>query len=110
MLDPDDWPAKRARFLEHDLWVTAYEPRERYAAGDYICAGAGNDGLADWSARNRSIRNQDIVVWINIGMHHPTRAEDLPVMPTMWQSFKLRPQNFFDRNPAIDLRAEPTER
>ena len=27
--------------------------------------------------------------------------------PTMWQSFRLRPHNFFDRNPAIDLRAEP---
>jgi len=41
---------------------------------------------------------------VNIGMHHLTRAEDLPVMPTVWQSFTLRPHNFFDRNPAIDLR------
>ena len=39
-------------------------------------------------------------------MHHLTRAEDLPVMPTIWHSFKLRPHNFFDRNPAIDLRKD----
>src|SRR5581483_438588 len=28
MLDPDDWPARRARFLEHDVWVTPYDPQE----------------------------------------------------------------------------------
>jgi primary-amine oxidase len=39
-----------------------------------------------------------------MGMHHLPRAEDMPVMPMIWHSFKLRPHNFFDRNPAIDLR------
>ena len=43
---------------------------------------------------------------VNMGMHHFTRAEDLPVMPTIWHSFKLRPHNFFNRNPAIDLRKD----
>jgi primary-amine oxidase len=52
------------------------------------------------------VRNQDIVVWVNMGMHHLTRAEDLPVMPLIWKSFTLRPHNFFDRNPAIDLRTD----
>ena len=61
-----------------------------------------------WAARNRPIRNQDIVLWVNLGMHHLTRAEDLPVMPMIWHSFKLRPHNFFDRNPAIDLRKDAT--
>jgi len=46
-------------------------------------------------------------VWVNLGMHHLTRAEDLPVMPTVWHSFRLRPHNFFNRNPAIDLRGTP---
>jgi primary-amine oxidase len=27
------------------------------------------------------------------------------VMPMVWHSFRLRPHNFFDRNPAIDLPA-----
>ena len=67
----------------------------------------GDDGLSVWAARDRAIRNQDVVVWVNLGMHHLTRAEDLPLTPTMWHSFRLRPHNFFDRNPAIDLRAEP---
>jgi primary-amine oxidase len=108
VIDRADWPAKRARFLEHDVWVTPYSPTERYAAGQYMLGSRGDDGLAVWAARNRAIRNQDIVLWVNLGMHHLTRAEDIPVMPMIWHSFKLRPHNFFDRNPAIDLRKDAT--
>jgi primary-amine oxidase len=104
LLDPEDWPARRARFLEHDLWVTPLNPPERYAAGDYVFASRAPDGLPVWTAQNRKVRSQDIVVWVNLGMHHLTRAEDQPVMPTVWHSFKLRPMNFFNRNPALDLR------
>ncbi|MGH9384666.1 MAG: tyramine oxidase [Vicinamibacterales bacterium] len=109
LLDQEDWPARRARFLQHDVWVTPYEPSERYAGGQYIFGSRGDDGLAVWAAKDRPIRNQDIVVWVNLGMHHLTRAEDLPVMPTVWHSFRLRPHNFFDRNPAIDLRNDTSE-
>jgi primary-amine oxidase len=110
LLDPEDWPARRARFLQHDVWVTPYEPEERYAGGQYMLGSRGDDGLSVWAAKDRPIRNQDIVVWVNLGMHHLTRAEDLPVMPLVWHSFKLRPHNFFDRNPAIDLRNDTSER
>lgn len=110
LLDPEDWPARRARYLQHDVWVTPYAAEERYAGGQYVLASRGDDGLAVWAARNRPIRNQDIVVWVNLGMHHLTRAEDLPVMPMIWHSFKLRPHNFFSRNPAIDLRNDAPEK
>jgi len=106
LLDPEDWPARRAAFLRHDLWVTPFQAEERYAGGQYMLGSRGDDGLAVWAAKDRAIRNQDVVVWVNLGMHHLTRAEDLPVTPTMWQSFRLRPHDFFDRNPAIDLRPE----
>lgn len=103
-LAPEDWPTKRAGFLRHDLWVTPYDAAERYAAGNYIFASKLVDGLARWTEQNRPVRNKDIVVWANLGLHHEPRAEDMPVMPMLWHSFKLRPHNFFDRNPAIDLR------
>ena len=89
---------------EKSVAPTPFTASERYAGGDYIFMSKGDDGLPVWAARDRAIRNQDIVMWVNLGMHHLTRAEDLPVMPTVWHSFRLRPHNFFDRNPAIDLR------
>jgi primary-amine oxidase len=108
MLDPDDWPGRRARFLDHDLWVTRHDAAERYAAGDYPFGNPGDGaGLPAWVEKNRSVRKQDLVVWANLSLHHLVRAEDLPVMPTLWHSFKLRPFNFFDRNPAVDLPSEP---
>jgi primary-amine oxidase len=107
LLDPRDWPARRAAFLQHDVWVTPYEPEERFAGGDFMLGSKGTDGLHAWTARNRPVRNRDIVLWVNIGMHHLTRAEDIPVMPTIWHSFKLRPHNFFSRNPSIDLKSQP---
>lgn len=106
MLDRQDWPARRARFLEHDLWVTPHASSERYAGGESMVGSKGDDGLAVWTAKDRPIRNQDLVVWVNLGMHHFTRAEDVPVMPMVWHAFRLRPHNFFDRNPAIDLRRD----
>ena len=63
------------------------------------------DGLPVWTEQNREVRRRDIVLWVNVGLHHLTRAEDQPVMPTVWHSFKLRPLNFFNRNPALDLKA-----
>lgn len=106
LIDRNDWPARRARFLENDVWVTPYTATERYAGGEFMMGSRGDDGLPAWAARDRAIRNQDIVMWVNLGMHHLTRAEDLPVMPMIWHSFRLRPHNFFNRNPAIDLRRE----
>jgi primary-amine oxidase len=106
IIDPKDPPAERAAFLQSDVWVTPYDPRERFAGGDYVFASRGVQGLPLWIGKNRPARNQDLVVWINIGMHHLTRAEDLPVMPTVWHNFKIRPFNFHDRNPAVDLRTD----
>lgn len=106
IIDPSDPAAQRSAFLQADMWVTPYEPSERFAAGDYVFASRGLQGLPVWTRKNRAVRNQDLVVWLNIGMHHLTRAEDIPVMPTVWHSFRIRPFNFLDRNPALDLRTE----
>lgn len=104
LLEPSDWPGRRAAFLQGDVWVTPYTKQERYAAGEYVFASKGAQGLPVWTKQSRTVKNQDIVVWVNLAMQHLTRAEDIPVMPTVWHSFRLRPFNFFDRNPSVDLR------
>ena len=61
----------------------------------------GGDGLPAWTQANRPIKNTDIVLWYTIGLHHMVRAEDWPVLPTVWHEFELRPFDFFERNPAF---------
>lgn len=102
-LAPDDPPQSRAAFSGQSLWVTAYNAKEAYAAGDFPNQSKGGDGLPAWITPAQNITNADIVVWPTIGFHHITRAEDWPMMPTMWHELTLRPFNFFDENPAIDL-------
>ena len=103
LLSPDDFPQQRAGFTNFHLWVTPYRPRERYAAGMYPNQSKGGDGLPEWTSADRAIRDTDIVLWYTLGFHHVVRAEDWPVLPTMWSEFELRPFDFFQRNPALDL-------
>ena len=102
LLSEDDFPRRRAGFINHHLWVTPYRASERYAAGDYPTLSTPDQGLSAWS-KERPIESTDVVVWHTVGMHHMVRAEDWPVMPLMWHSFELRPFDFFDANPALDV-------
>jgi primary-amine oxidase len=107
LLPPGEWPQKRAGFSEHNLWVTPYEPNERYASGVYVLGSKGDDSLAAWTKKNRNIMNTDIVAWYTVGFHHVPRPEDWPQMPVMWRSFTLAPYQFFTKNPTMDLPMTP---
>ncbi len=100
---PDSWIRKRAGFLSHHLWVTKYDRNEQYAAGDYVNQSKGGDGLVKWTAKNRSLDQQDLVLWYNLGVTHIPRPEEWPVMTVHRTGFKLLPSSFFSRNPALDL-------
>ncbi len=107
LLSPDDPLRRRAGFTDYHLWVTPHDPAERYAAGAYPNQSAGGDGLASWTSADRPIEDADIVLWYTVGFHHVVRAEDWPVLPTGWSAFELRPFDFFDRNPALDIPLKP---
>ena len=100
---PDSWVRKRAGFLNSHLWVTPYRADERYAGGDYPNQSHGGDGLPKWTAANRPVDNQDLVVWYTVGVTHNPRPEDWPVMPVQTTGFSLLPWGFFARNPVMDL-------
>ena len=100
---------KRAGFIEHTLWITRFNADQRFASGDTPNQNPGEPGLPDYQPNNQSIVNTDIVLWLTIGHHHVTATEDLPVLSRETMSFKLKPVNFFDRNPALDLRRAPFE-
>jgi primary-amine oxidase len=94
---------KRAGFLNAHLWATPYKQDERFAAGDYINQSSGGEGLPKWTAANRSIDNQDLVLWYTLGVTHIPRPEEWPVMTCHRAGFKLMPAGFFARNPALDV-------
>jgi primary-amine oxidase len=62
-------------------------------------------GLPAWTRANRPVENADVVLWHTVGVTHIPRSEDWPVMPTEVAGFMLLPNNFFDRNPALDVPA-----
>ena len=107
LLDPGDY--KRAGFIGHPLWITAHHPDELYASGDTPNQNPDTPGLPQYVANNESLANRDIVVWLTMGFHHVPQAEDWPVLSREHLSFELKPSNFFDRNPALDLRRAPFE-
>jgi len=100
---PESSVSQRAGFMTKHLWVTRYEPAERYAAGDYPNQHPGGAGLPAYAAADRPLENAELVMWYTFGAHHVVRIEDWPVMPVVSLGFMLKPDGFFDRSPALDV-------
>jgi primary-amine oxidase len=114
LLDPKSAVIERAPIVGHTLWVTAYDDRERWPAGDYPTQSDGGaasgpepyqQGIARWIADDAPLVGSDVVLWYVFGIHHITRVEDWPIMPVDTISFWLKPFGFFDANPSMDAPA-----
>jgi primary-amine oxidase len=103
MVQPGSAIYDRARFVQHNLWVTAYDEQEKYAAGNYPYQSPDPQGLPEFIAGDAPLGNSDVVLWYTVGAHHIVRPEDWPVMPVTTVGFHLKPVGFFDGNPALDL-------
>ncbi|MGV3724790.1 MAG: primary-amine oxidase [Actinomycetota bacterium] len=94
---------KRAAFVEHQLWATAYKEHEQYAAGPYPYQGRAGEGLPAWTADDEPLEARDVVLWYTLGVTHIPTPEQHPVMSVEKASFRLMPAGFFKRNPALDV-------
>lgn len=109
LADPRSYHARRSEFAQHAVWVTRYEDNDYFPAGKYTMQSSGGDGIASAiSKRNAggsppSVRNSDIVLWHTFGSTHNPRIEDWPVMPSEKMTVGLKPVNFFEGNPGIDV-------
>jgi len=83
---------RRAGFMRHHLWVTAYNPDHRYPAGDFPNQNPRPDnGLSLWVKEDKNIVDTDLIIWHVFGAHHVPRLEDWPIMPIEKVSMMLRP-------------------
>ncbi|MQB41192.1 primary-amine oxidase [Rhizobium sp. ICMP 5592] len=97
---------ERGGFATKHIWVTAFDPKEKYASGDYPNVHAGGDGLPNYVKQNRPIENADVVLWHSFGHTHVCKPEDFPIMPVEYAGFTLKPNGFFGENIAMNLPAD----
>ncbi|EGE81971.1 lysyl oxidase, variant 2 [Blastomyces dermatitidis ER-3] len=97
---------KNSEFAKQHLAVTRQHDNEPFANS------VQNTNLAwkpqqDFSRffNGESLDQEDLVVWVNMGMHHFTRSEDVPVTlnSDSYASMVFTPHNFFDRAQDGDL-------
>ncbi|KAI9841669.1 MAG: hypothetical protein M1837_000463 [Sclerophora amabilis] len=103
LADTESFHRRRAEFADHSIYVTKYRDGELYAGGRYTNQSRGGTGVRSWADRRDDVRDTDIVVWVQFGINHIPRIEDFPVMPVEIIKVSLKPVNFFDRNPALDV-------
>eukprot|EP00494_Astrolonche_serrata_P008547 UN08589 len=95
---------RRAGFVAHDLWITAYTPDQLHAPGDYVNQSENGPGLPEWSEAQRLLVDTDLVLWHTIGVMHVPRPEDFPVMPVEYVGFMLKPAGFLNTTRHCDYR------
>jgi primary-amine oxidase len=109
LVQPDAAVMRRAGFTANNVWVTPYDPKERYAAGEYPNQHPTGDGLPNWTKANRNVEDTEIALWYVFGHNHVPRPEDWPVMPVAMLGFQFRPDGFFERSPAMDVPPPPAK-
>ncbi|KAL8392348.1 hypothetical protein RB595_002514 [Gaeumannomyces hyphopodioides] len=93
-----------ARWAEHDIHVTRHkdtEPWLSHASNNQDVA----DPLVDFSrfaADDEGLVQEDVVLWLNLGMHHVPVKEDLPntLTTTAHSGVRFVPSNFRDTDPS----------
>lgn len=106
---PSSFHARRSEYGKHAVWVTKYREDEMFPSGRYTMQSMGGEGIASaiekraGDASESNVRNEDVVVWHTFGSTHNPRIEDWPVMPCEKMVVGLKPVNFFERNPGLDV-------
>ena len=73
LIDPDSPVLRRARAIEHTLWVTPYSRGRALAVRRVPQPERRGLRAARWTARDRPIEDTDVVLWYVFGIHHVTR-------------------------------------
>lgn len=101
---PGSTVARKAPFVSKHLWATAYDPAERFIAGEYPNqAPLSAEGITAWQEADRPLDGAELVLWPIVGVHHYPKPEEWPIMPAHRIGLRLEPDGFFTRNPSLDV-------
>lgn len=104
LAQPGSIARNRAAFATKHFWITKYKDNELYAGGVWTNQSSLEiGGVQDAIDRKENVRNEDVVLWHSFGLTHHPRVEDFPIMPVEMMSIMLTPNDFFTRNPSIDV-------
>lgn len=87
-------------------WKTTDSDDQLWAAGRHVpqTSGEPSQGIPEWMGDgSESIDNTNVVLWHTFGVVHFPAPEDFPVMPVEPITLILKPRNFFDNNPVMDV-------
>lgn len=106
----------RVGFASKAVWVVPEDEGvrggRRWPAGRYIPLRdvPPTDSVVEWAKKEEKVDNQDILLFLTVGLNHIPRPEDWPVMPSADFRVMLKPVGFFRMNPAVDVQAPVDER
>ncbi|XP_035828122.1 putative amine oxidase [copper-containing] [Aplysia californica] len=97
-----------ASWARHQLAVTRHKDSELTSSSNYAMFDQLEPTVrfTDFYKDKENIVDQDLVLWLTLGMHHIPHTEDLPVTTTTGTvlSFSLLPYNFFPECPSMSSR------
>lgn len=94
---------KRAQFINHHAWFTAFNDEEMSAAALFPTTAPIGEGLPKYIANDEKLDGQDVVMWYTFGVTHVPRPEEWPMMNVHHTGFAIMPVNFFSENPAMKV-------
>lgn len=87
--------------IENTIYVTRHRDDQPYFMGKYPVEKGECEGVVDQG--NESIVDTDIDTWVSLSLSHPPKTEDFPVLNSTTLSMQLVPENFYGRNPSLDV-------
>ncbi|EGN93764.1 hypothetical protein SERLA73DRAFT_115814 [Serpula lacrymans var. lacrymans S7.3] len=106
----DSWMARRASFAGKAMWVVkdveGNKGGRMWPSGKYVpqTRDEPEDSVGKWVKNGEgTIENEDIVLYLTVGTTHIPRPEDWPVMPVEHVNLLFKPNNFFSKNPSMDV-------
>lgn len=84
-------------WLTDDLFITHYEPCERFAVKNPTQNGCAAN--VSQFVNGKNINKKDVVAWYRASYHHLPRDEDMGRVATRWTGLKLLPRDWSSKNP-----------